>query len=184
MYMSWLPFTSEIWSEVNALPINYEPGRWDILLLDARALLPDIGPALVLAMSALETRIDDAQHQLAVSTGLNSDLWQWVNDRGDYRKEPSNRERYTKLMQALCGHSLSEDATLWRAFRSLQAARNAFVHEGKPRLDGKDVSIGQAYKLIDSAQSIVDWVQEFLPPSERRPKSKVAVNVETLKNTE
>ena len=44
------------WQEFGVRP-NYVPSNWETLLLDAKNLLPQVGPAIVLAASALETLI-------------------------------------------------------------------------------------------------------------------------------
>src|SRR5205814_156284 len=48
------------WEDTWTLPADYAPPVWDVLLLDAQSLLPAVGPAIVLAYSALEVFISEA----------------------------------------------------------------------------------------------------------------------------
>jgi hypothetical protein len=91
-------------------------------------LLPEVGPALVLAVTALETLISATLNQLASSANLPSGLWEWINNRGDYRKEPSVEEQFDVLLRVLAGKSLRNQSDLWRGFKDLKEARNSFVH--------------------------------------------------------
>jgi hypothetical protein len=47
--------TEEIWIRASGLPFDYEPIRWDTLLLDAQQVVSQVGPALVLAVTAVKT---------------------------------------------------------------------------------------------------------------------------------
>jgi hypothetical protein len=104
------------------------------LLLDAVGLLPDIGPALVLAATSLETLITDALDELSAgASAVPQSLWMWINDRGDYRKEPSVLEQYDALSKVFTGRSLRDEIELWEA---------PFVHGGKPPIERREVPLG------------------------------------------
>lgn len=167
-----------LWDRARDLPVKYEPPQWDTLLLDAFDQLPHVGAAVVLGFTALETRIETALNVLARNKGVGEELWNWINDRGDYRKEPSTGEQYSVLLSAIVGSSLKDQAELWDAFRNLQAARNSFVHDGQPSIGGQIVSAGRAQELLQRAGSILDWVDGLLPEAERRPSFNVSTEFE------
>jgi hypothetical protein len=166
---SYAGLTGPIWTAVGQQTLDYTPRRWDDLLLDARYLLPDFGPALVLANTALEICIADALDQLAQVRGVSDGLWKWINDRGDYRKEPSTAERYDILSKELGGMSRKERPVLWQGFQELRSARNAFAHEGTASIGGRVVDWAKAVMLLDTARQIVEWVDQLRVVTARPP---------------
>ena len=64
------------------------------------------------------------------------ELWRWINQRGDWRREPTVEEQYDTLLKVLTGHTLKEDQDLWELFKHLKTARNSFVHEGMAKVCG------------------------------------------------
>ncbi len=160
------------WDAVATLPENYQAQPSDELLLDAYALLPQIGPAIVLAYSAVETRIAQALDRLAELTGVNPALWSWLINRGDFTKDPSTAEQLDVLARTLGRRSLKDDARLWEGFQNLRSARNRFVHEGKASIGRERVEVNseQAGQLVNSAELIIDWIENLLPQAERRPR--------------
>ena len=162
--------TEAVWEKARSLPSDYEAPRWSDLLLDANSLAPQIGPSLVLASAAIETAIATTLNHLALSSTLPAGLWDWINDRdGDYRKEPSVQERCDVLLKALSGKSLKEEKHLWQAFKEIKEARNNFVHEGKAMIGEKPVSEKQASNLLLNAAAIIQYFENLLPESLRRP---------------
>ncbi len=159
------------WEATSSLPANYVPSRSDTLLLDAQALPPEIGPALVLAYVAVETRIASALGRLAETADVNRELWEWMNSR---RREPSVEEQLTSLLRVIAKHSLIEDNDLWGSFQDLRKARNTFVHQGQAAINSNPVTLAEAEELIAQAKSIVDWIEALLPEAERGPRFKLA----------
>ena len=129
----------------------------------------------VLAATAVETRIADALNVLARDT-LDDTLWAWINDRRDYRKEPSVAEQLGVLMRAVTGESLKDDNRLWALAKNLRDARNSFVHQGRAELAGISVTPQRAYELIHGAQEVIDWIEARLPEAHRRPRRDVVVD--------
>ena len=172
-----------IWNRMRAVIPNYRPSTWETLLLDAKALLPEVGPALVLAFTALETLIAATLDQLASQIDMPDGLWQWINDRGDYRKEPSVEEKFNVLLSALANKSLKEERRLWKAFKNLKEARNSFVHEGKAVIgkNEEEVTPEKASSLIAKARDIVRWVEPLLPSEMRSPDIEQRFDVEVSK---
>lgn len=159
-----------LWQALQELPDDFEPTAWDTLLLDALNSLPEVGPSIVLAFAAIETRIDSALDLLA-SESLDPDFWDWIRDReGDYRKEPAVREQLDQLLHGVSGHSLKDEATLWMHFRNLNQARNTFVHEGEARIGDTPVDYTRASELVRYAGDIIDWIETLLPENQRRPQ--------------
>lgn len=171
----------EVWSKAHTLSSTYRPSNWESLILDAEALLPDVGPALVLAAAALETLISVTLNHLASLANLPSGLWEWINDRGDYRKEPSVEEQFDVLLRTLANKSLKDQNQLWEAFKNLKGARNAFVHDGVAAIGGKEVTKELAYIFVGQAKEIIDWVEPLLPPELRRPKLEHQVEFQMFK---
>ncbi len=161
-----------IWTAITSLPTSYESEPSDELLLDAYALLPQVGPAIVLAYTAIETRAARALDRLAALTGQNPALWSWLTNREDYTKDPSTSEQLDVVAKALTGKSLKDDQRLWQDFQNLRSARNRFVHEGRAIIgrSGIAVDANRAGELVKSAELIIDWLENLLPQDERRPR--------------
>lgn len=176
--------TREAWQKAHSTVDN--PHRpWETLILDAEAILPEVGPAVVLAAAALETLITIALDELASTTAVPPDLWDWINDRGDYRKEPSVVERYDILLRMIAGVSLKDDPALWEAFDQLRAARNSFAHRGVATIGKRrpePLTPQKADELIKTAKQIVLRVETLLPASARTERLRNVV-VEVFKPT-
>lgn len=176
------PLPPHVWDAVRTTTAATEGRAWDGLLLDAVGLLPDIGPALVLAATSLETLIADALDTMSAATSaVPQSLWTWINDRGDYRKEPSVLDQYDTLLRVFTGRSLREEAELWEALRNIKDARNSFVHEGKALIGKREVSLADARVLLTKAERIVQWVEAFLPESARRPRLTQTISITVRK---
>lgn len=161
---------STIWAKVRALPLDFTPPIWDTLLLDAEALLPDVGASIVLAYAGLETFIAWCLDQLAPLAHVPPDIWRWINVRERHEKEPSVTEQYDQLLRIFTNKSLKDENQLWEAYKNLRDARHSFVHEGKPVVGGEVVTAELAAKIVGQAKAIVDWVELLLPDALRRPK--------------
>jgi len=173
---------------LGAVP-EYEPPVWESMQLDALALLPQVGPAIVLAAAALETLIVRSLDLLIRPSGIPHELWSFMNDREQYWKEPSVNDRFTTLLHVTTGRSLKDKAKLWKAHNDLRYARNKFVHEGrcvtKSTKKGREVELNEesARKLINTAGEIIQWMEEVLPRTMRRlhldaqPKVEMVVPV-------
>jgi hypothetical protein len=163
------PFTPEVWNTI----AKERPTQklWDSLLLDAKALLPDVGPAIVLASAALEVFIAAVLDSI-VDDKVPRSLWDWINDRGDWRKDPSLLEQFDILLKTVTGHSLKDDERLCVAFAELKNTRDAFSHEGVAVLGKRRtvVSPAKAEELVSAAEKIIQWVEQFLPETLRRPR--------------
>jgi hypothetical protein len=138
-------------------------------MLDAEGHLPNIVPAVVLAAAALEVLISAALDALAPVEGVGVAMWVFINNRGDYRKEPSVVEQYDVLLTALAGRSLKMRNDLWEVFRNLREARNSLMHDGSMSIGGRPVTRDQAYGMIIGAKAIAAWIEELLPAASRRP---------------
>ena len=148
-----------------------EPYTWDLLLLDARALLPDVGSSIVIAAAALETFIAWALNILHEKQPLPGSLWKWINKRDHWTKEPSVSEEFDALLRTFTGHSLKDDEPgLWQSHSELRQARNALAHEGVAKIGGKLVEPARAKLLIDAAENIIKWVEGFVPEAYRRAR--------------
>jgi hypothetical protein len=161
--VSFVGLTPKMWAAVYELPPEYEPLLWDVLLLDAQGELPRIGTAIVLAATALEVFVARILDQLAAEHAIPKEFWALINDRADYRQEPTLVEQYDTLLKFFTTHSLKEEAVLWEAFRNLKQARNRFVHEGTARIGNVVVDAARAGELITAAGQIIAKIREWLP---------------------
>ena len=169
-----------LWERIQDLSPTYEPPPSDQLLLDAFGRLPHVGAAVVLGFSALEVRIEAALDDLSRIHGVRKEVWDWINDRGDYRKEPSIGEKFDSFLKAVTGRTLKEDVRLWEAFQNLRAARNGFAHDGVARIGGDEVDPRRAVQLLQAAGEILDWVDSLLPETLRRPRHDQPTNYEAV----
>jgi hypothetical protein len=109
------------------------------------------------------------------------DLWNWINDRGNYLREPTVEEQYDALLRFLTGHSLKSEAALWQSFMNLKTARNTFVHEGVAKVGGTPISVDVARQLVSGANDVIAKVREWLPVAMHWPVFKHNVQVEIRK---
>ena len=130
MSVSWITVNSQIWENLHSLPPDYTPPAWELLLLDSKDLLPEIGPSIVLAMTALEVFISIFLDLLADRSSIPQELWKWINNRQWFLQNPTNDDQFDRLLKILTGVSLKDENELWEAFKNLKKARNSFVHEG------------------------------------------------------
>jgi hypothetical protein len=171
--LRWAALNKPIWEDVYRLPIDFEPFPWEELLLDAGNDLPRVGPAVVLAATALEVFIAHVLDLLAARSAVPAPLWDWLNERADnHLRQPSVEEQYDTLLKVFTGHSLKDAASLWEAFMNLKTARNKFVHEGIAKVGGTAVSSEAAGKLVGAALEIVATVREWLPSELQWPVLK------------
>jgi hypothetical protein len=168
-----------VWNQIHELPPDFTPPPWIELLIEAKSDLPRIGPAMVLAATALEVFISRTLENLAKLSGKGGDLWLWLNDRPEHLK-PTVEEEYDALLKIFSGHSLKEDPGLWERFKNLKTARNEFVHEGVAKLGGVPVTLDTATKLVAGAEAIVDKVRSWLPPELQWQKFVHSYHVKVL----
>lgn len=166
-----------VWNDVHSLPPDWVPPPWDDILLDATAALPKVGTAVVLAATALEVFIADVLERVAAKGDIPSDVWYWINHRGDWQRDPSTEDQFDVLLKHFVGHSLKEDAKLWQGFQNLRTARNKFVHEGLARAGGKGLTPADAAQLLSRASEIVNWVRQWLPPDLQWPRFQPPLNL-------
>jgi hypothetical protein len=173
----WTAMNKEIWDQTNSLPYDYLMPVWHDLILRAYGALPSIGPAVVLAYTAVEVFIAQLLDELARQSKIAPELWTWINDRDkDFEKCPSIEEQYDVLLKLLAGESLKNRKALWQGFKQLRKARNSFVHEGCAlRLDDKKpLSATEAKELVAAAWNIISFVRvELLKQLDKRPKVSV-----------
>ncbi|TAK27087.1 MAG: hypothetical protein EPO40_18255 [Myxococcaceae bacterium] len=170
-HFSWkaVAVTRHVWERAASLPSEFDPTVWEILYQDAITLLPERGPALVMTAAALETMIAHALNVLAAGVTMPDKLWEWINDRDDYRKEPSVEERYDDLLRIVAGKSLKDEKDLWITFKNIKNARNSFVHGGRPTIGNREVTVEETYDLVAKAANVVQWIEALLPETHRRP---------------
>ncbi len=169
------------WDAISAVGHDYVPSRWDELLVDATELLPAIGPAVLLAYTALEIRIAAAADVLAAESGVHADLWTWLTEKRTYLAEPTTEEFAKEIFRLLTGKSLADDNAVWNIFTQLRKARNSFAHEGIARgLDGTILSVARASELVVGCRAVLDWIDALLPENSRRPTIDVSAKIEVV----
>jgi hypothetical protein len=163
-----LVVTNALWEAAVRIG-EFEIQPWDELFLDAAGLDVELGPSVVLAAAAVETRIAHALSTLATGK-LPEELWTWIEDR--HGGDPSVADQLDVLLRTLGGRSLKDDPRLWEAGVHLRQARNTFVHEGQATF-GKartPVTRQKARELVAQAGEIIEFIEALLPEEERRPR--------------
>jgi len=179
MNLQWIILTPEMWSDLNELGPEFSAPPWVSLLHDATDALPEVGPAIVLAYTAIEVCIAAVLQQEAPHSSIPSSLWAWINKRGDWSKEPSTAEQLDQVSESVLGASMKGEQELWTAFQNLKRARNEFVHQGLARIGKQPVSQAHAGQLVAGATKILGWIRDRLPNDRKWPEHiyehKVAV---------
>jgi len=159
-----------VWDRVGAVPIEAKALAWEVLLLDAPALLPEIGPAIVLAYAALEAFIDWCLDKLAPLAKIPPALWKWISERDSFYLRPRTAEQFDVLLESLTGKSLKAEGKLWELFRNLGAARHSYVHTGHAEIGNDAVTLERATELVSGAARVIAWVEALLPKELQRPQ--------------
>lgn len=166
-----------VWELMHELDSDWKAPVWDDILLDAFHALPSIGTAVVLGATSLEVFIAEVLDRLAPGSDVPPAMWHWINDRKDWRLDPTTEEQFDALLKHFTGHSLKERPKLWQDFRDLRTARNKFVHEGSPLVGGTPIGLQRAGELLMSATEIVSLVRTWLPEEKRWPQFDPRVEI-------
>lgn len=175
--ISFVSLTPAVWDAAHKLDSEWASPVWDDILLDATQALPAIGTAVVLAATALEVFISHILDKLAAGGQMPEGVWNWLNNRDSWLKNPSTEEQFDVLLKHFTGHSLKEQSKLWQGFRELRTARNRFVHEGAATIGSQFVSREKAEQLVGVARDIIATVREWLPSEQRWPLLEPRVQV-------
>lgn len=171
-----------VWESLTKIPVNYEPPRWESLLLDATCILPEIGPAIVLSFTAIETIISSACDILAKKEDKTNKLWKWLNSRDVYWKQPSIKDKLDSIFKILANVSLKADRRdLWDDFIKLHKARNNYVHKGKVRINGQELNVEETKTLIHRAREIVTWIENLIKDEITLYKLETPVKINVVK---
>lgn len=152
----------EVWDGVNSLGLFESLPVWKNLLLDAKALLPEVGPAIILTFTSLEVFISTTLDKVVDAGKVDKELWNWISSRGAL-KEPSIEDKYGFLLQYLVGVDLKEDNDIWESFKHLRKARNSFAHEGVAKVGAELVTPEKAGDFIVKAKKIIEIIRCSLP---------------------
>lgn len=177
-FLQIVAFNKEVWTDIHSLIPFQELPIWKNLLLDANAILPDVGPSIVLTFTALEVFISKTLDDIASHKKVDNELWQWINDRNFFLKEPSIEEQFDFLSKYLIGKSIKENPKLWEAFKDLQKARNSFAHGGVPKIKQEIIDEDKARDFIVKAYQIINFLKEALPQELQWQDFKQNIKVE------
>jgi hypothetical protein len=158
--------TPRLWQAASELGGETVRRVWEHLLLDADALFSEVGAAIVLAHSALETFSKATLDRLAQRSATPAKLWEFFFQ---LKREPPMDAQLDVLLKAFTGRSLKERNDLWQAFKHLQEARNSFAHRGEALINGKPVTRDDLSHLLAATRDTIDWIETFLPQEWRRP---------------
>lgn len=170
-----LNLTPKTWDDVHSLAVGEKLNSWRSLILDAKDLLPRVGPAIVLTYTALEILITKSL-SIEAPKKVGEDIWRWIEEI-DYRKAPSVSEKYDELSSIVFGFSLKSDSVLWEGMKNIRSARNSFAHEGIAIIGNDEVTLAKAIELIEKATQIVELFEGMLPDSRQSKKFSHKVEV-------
>lgn len=174
---SYVALNNEVWDNIHSISPDFQLPVWKMLLLDAESILPEVGPSIVLTFTALEIFISKTLDKIAEASELDKDLWNWINNRGFYLKEPSIDEKYDFLSKNLIGISIKSNSALWEPFKQLQKSRNTFVHEGIAMLADEIVTDEKARFFIGNAYEIIEFIKNGIPEELRWPEFTHEINI-------
>jgi len=173
---SYVSMNNEVWEDIHSLePFSPLP-VWKNLLLDAEALLPEVGPTIILTFTSLEVFISTILDKVVETGKIDKELWEWINGRGPL-KEPSIEEKYDFLLRHIVGVSIKGNNDIWEAFKHLRKARNSFAHEGIAKISNDIVTSDKAREFIIKAKEIIDTIRASLPEELQWPVFKPEIEV-------
>jgi hypothetical protein len=109
-----------MWQRMPEVLAELSPPSWRSLFLDAQAILPETGAAVIITTTALEVLIATVLKYRADQSKVSADTWNWLNESGDRRRHPSLEERFDNLLSEICGVSMKhEKPEFWSAFKIL-----------------------------------------------------------------
>ena len=97
----------------------------------------------MLAATSLEVVVSTILDRLAVESTIPTNLWQWLDARGDWLRTPSIEEQFDVLLHLFTSRSLKENPQLWEAFKNLRWQETPFVHDGHNRWEAGDAGAGR-----------------------------------------
>jgi hypothetical protein len=153
--------TKEAWDDIHSIPLFQELPIWKSLLLDAEAILPEIGPSIVLTFTSLEVFIAKTLDLMAEHNKSDLELWTLLNKHESRNLKIENRFKF--LSKHFIGATIADDAKLWKAFDDLRLARNSFAHKGIAKIQDEIVTVDKTRELIHAANSIINYLRQKLP---------------------
>jgi hypothetical protein len=92
---SYSVLTQNLWDEFSTrLNTSTKIKPWLSLYLDAKSMINDSGPCIVLLQTSLEVMIQTVLDKLSTEKNINKELWLWLNSRKDYWRSPSLAEKF------------------------------------------------------------------------------------------
>lgn len=173
---SYIAVNNEVWENAHSIKPSSPLPVWKNLLLDAEALLPEVGPTIILTFTSLEVFISTTLDSLVETGKVDKELWDWINSRGPL-KDPSITEKYDFLLKHILGVILKGNNPTWDAFKHLQKARNSFAHEGIAKIGDDIVTSDKAREFIIKAKEIIETIREALPEEHKWPEFKPEIEV-------
>ena len=174
---SFVTLNREVWDDVHSLEPFHPTPVWKTLLLDAEAVLPEIGLAIILTFTALEVFISMILDEIDKTGKIETPLWDWINKRDFHLKEPSNEDKFSFLSDYLIGKSIKDDFKLWESFIDLRKARNSFAHNGVAIVNGTEVTLLKAREFIMKANEIIKFIREDLPEEQLWPEFEHTIKI-------
>lgn len=173
---SFVAVNNKVWEDVHSLEPFQPLPVWKNLLLDAEALLPEVGPAIVLTFTSLEVFISTTLDDIVKAGKIDGSLWEWINGRGPL-KDPSIEEKYDFLSRYLIGKSIKENNNVWESFKHLRKARNSFAHDGISKVGDAEVTPDKAREFIMKANEIINYIKDGLSEELHWPEFKHNIEV-------
>lgn len=169
----------DMWKMVTELDSEFKLPGYEEIFLDALFLKNEVGPAIVLAYTSLETMIEYCLNIIVKSKEIPEGLWEWIGGKKrELQQLPTTDEKFDSLLKIFSGKSLKDKSKLWEAYKNLQTARNEFVHNGAAKVGGVVVTKERAKELSTKVRDIIIWLEEIMPEKNRLPRFKGGLETE------
>lgn len=180
--VTYTALTPEIWNDIFNSKDSDIPD-WSSIMLDSISALPEIGPSIAMAATALEIFISKILNTLHAESNIPSQLWQWINERNNrWWQEPSFADKFDVLLHAVGGFTLKDNEHLWKIFKDLKDARNSFVHEGIAEVNDRKINSDEARRLVFGSKEIIDFIRRKIPEKFQWRNFEYKVEVSLTKN--
>jgi hypothetical protein len=146
-----------IWKDATELHAQWSPTSWTTVLMKGMAQQHEPGLSLSLAFLSLEILARHLVAEMTKEAPGNGAVWDWIT------KKATTEDRFSDVLELLCGRTLKENRSLWSDFKLLKGIRDTYMHSGIPRANGIEISEADVPKYLQVAVDITDFIWNSLP---------------------